>query len=325
MPAVTETLGGARAAVAWLVAAVLLAFGSAGIVAATVRVPGTPARAELTWAADAAARSDLELARTDLQRLAEDVQALGTVARGAVAALSAHDSTLLEAAITDGSVRSANIESDARAIRATLDGLTEFGPGASTRLSRSLIDAYAARGVASKATQGLESAWGILVQSALAADGLTTLLLQHDDVVAAAAQLGRDNDWAGALKKLDEADVTFADATAKRDILVRTVEVTTLDEWLRRNGRYDTALRALYEALIASGGRVNDAVRAAFAEEGAARAELPPDTRGLVLIVAEAGRGGLNSAVIQIEQLRGKLFEGIEAADAAISPEPSPA
>lgn len=323
MPAVTETLGGARAALAWLVAASLLAFGSAGIVAATARVPGTPARADLTYAADAVARGDLDLVRTDLQILADDVQQLGTVARGAVAALSAHDGELLTAAITDGSVRAANIESDAIGIREKLGEMAEFGPGAATRLSRALIDEHAAMVTAANATDGLESAWAILAQSALAADGLTTLLLQHDEVVGAAALLGRDSKWAEALVRLDEADGIFAEAQAQREILSRTAEVTTLDEWLGRNARYDLALRTLYEALIASGGRVNDDVRAAFAEEGAARAALPPDTRGLVLIIAEAGRGGLNDAVIEIENLRGRLFQALEAATASETPGPS--
>ncbi|MCI0347034.1 MAG: hypothetical protein L0221_16600, partial [Chloroflexi bacterium] len=190
-----------------------------------------------------------------------------------------------------------------------------------TRISRPLIEEHAAMIAAADATQGLESTWAILARGALAADGLTTHLLQHDEVVGAAALLGRDNNWAAALVKLDEADAIFAQATAQREILARTAEVTTLDEWLGRNARYDAALRTLYEALIASGGRVNDEVRAAFAEEGAARAGLPPDTRGLVLIIAEAGRGGLNSAVIEIENLRGRLFQALAAA--AASPEPA--
>lgn len=324
MPAVTETLGRARAAVAWFVAAALLAFGSAGIVAATTRVPGTPARAELTWAADAAARAELDGVRVDLQHLADNVADLGTVARGAIAALSDHDATLLQTSIIDGTVRAVNIEGDAAAIRAELDALTAFGPGAATRLSRSLIDAYASMVTAAKASQGVEATWAILAESAIAADDLTTLLLEHDETVGAAALLGSGDDWAGALLKLDEADAIFADATAQRDILARTAEVTTLDEWLRRNERYDTALRTLYEALIASEGRVNDAVRAAFAEETAARADLPPDTRGLVLIIAEAGRGGLNNAVIEIETLRGRLFEALEASNPEASAEPSP-
>jgi hypothetical protein len=321
MPAVTETAGRVRSAVAWLIASLLLAFGSAGIVAATTRVPGTPARADLTWAADARARVDLDDVRADLQQLADDVQALGTVARGAVAALSAHDASLLQAAIMDGSVRATAIEDDAAAIRTKLDGLAgEFGPDAPTRLSRSLIGEFGAMNAAATATNGLESSWAVLARGALAADGLTTLLLQHDEIVGAAALLGRDNKWADALAKLDDADAIFAATRAQRDILAQTAEVTTLDEWMRRTGRYDTALRTLYAALIASGGRVNDAVREAYAEEGAARADLPPDTRGLVLILAESGRGGLNTAVIEIETLRGRLFAALEAANPEASP-----
>ena len=58
---------------------------------------------------------------------------------------------------------------------------------------------------------------------------------------------------------------------------------------------------------------VNDAVRAAYREESAAREQLPPDTRGLVVIVADIGRGGLNQAVIAIEQARGRLNLALQA------------
>ena len=40
------------------------------------------------------------------------------------------------------------------------------------------------------------------------------------------------------------------------------------------------------------------------AAEAEARAQLPPDTRGLVIIMAEIGRGGMNRAVIAIEEAR---------------------
>ena len=101
--------------------------------------------------------------------------------------------------------------------------------------------------------------------------------------------------------------------SARRDGLVNTSDVSTLDAWLSRNQRYDAALVALYAALQESGGLVTDKVRDAYREEGAARAILPPDTRGLVLIVADIGRGGLNQAVIAIEQARGRLNLALEA------------
>ena len=96
-----------------------------------------------------------------------------------------------------------------------------------------------------------------------------------------------------------------------RDRVAGVADVTILDEWLARNRRYDAALVALYTALSEAGGRVTDAVRTAFAEEASARAQLPPDTRAFVLIVAELGRGGLNDAVIRIEELRGRLFAAL--------------
>jgi hypothetical protein len=57
---------------------------------------------------------------------------------------------------------------------------------------------------------------------------------------------------------------------------------------------------------------VTGAVRKAFAAEKAARERLPGDTRGLVVIMAEIGRGGMNQAVISIEEARGELDAALE-------------
>ena len=53
-------------------------------------------------------------------------------------------------------------------------------------------------------------------------------------------------------------------------------------------------------------------------EERKAKDRLPPDTRGLVLIMAEIGRGGMNGAVIAIEEARGQLSAAV------LEPAPSP-
>jgi stage V sporulation protein SpoVS len=50
-------------------------------------------------------------------------------------------------------------------------------------------------------------------------------------------------------------------------------------------------------------------VRRALSAVEAARASLPPDTRALVVILADVARGGLNQAVIAIEEARGRLAE----------------
>ena len=87
--------------------------------------------------------------------------------------------------------------------------------------------------------------------------------------------------------------------------------MTVLDEWLDRNADYDVALRALYAALDGVGGRVTDEVRDAVVAEQAAKERLPPDWRGLVVIMSEIGRGWMNGAVIAIEEARGALAEAL--------------
>ena len=74
------------------------------------------------------------------------------------------------------------------------------------------------------------------------------------------------------------------------------------------------ALKNLYIAIKKVGKKVTDATRQAVKAEAAARARLPPDTRGLVIIMAEIGRAGMNEAVIGIEEARGKLTDAIDAA-----------
>ena len=59
-------------------------------------------------------------------------------------------------------------------------------------------------------------------------------------------------------------------------------------------------------------GRVTDDVRAAFAAEKEARARLPEDMRGLIVIMAEVAQGGLNQAVISIEEARGSLSAALD-------------
>ena len=53
--------------------------------------------------------------------------------------------------------------------------------------------------------------------------------------------------------------------------------------------------------------------------------DLPQDARGLVVIMAEIGRGGLNGAVITIEEARGQLAGAVEdLAEPSLSPAPAP-
>jgi hypothetical protein len=130
--------------------------------------------------------------------------------------------------------------------------------------------------------------------------------------MAKAATQGRDQAYADAVVTIQAARATLDEADKLRDQLASTGNVT-LDQWLRRNRTFDDALEALYAAFVASGGKVTVEVSRAFAIEEAARAQLPPDTRGLVVIMAEISQGGLNQAAIVIEQAGQQLAHALEA------------
>ncbi|MES2210799.1 MAG: hypothetical protein V4515_11535 [Chloroflexota bacterium] len=303
-----------RAGVAIGFAALLLAIalGSAGIVALWAHPPGTAARAELTWQGDSQLGKVLNGSQAELSAIAAQTDRLVVLARGAIGSLTSDDQAPFEDALAEGSLLVTRIESDASTLRAELAAL----PGArAVDVLRYGADVLARRAgllSALDATQGLARSWTTLTSGSLQASALIGLLVAHDTTVGSAAAQGRAADYAGALATLDAAIARLDAAVVIRDRLVNTTDVSTLDEWLRRNRRYDEALIALYGALRDSGGAIDDAVRAAYREESLARANLPPDTRGLVVILADIGRGGLNQAVIAIEQARARLTLAIQ-------------
>ena len=160
----------------------------------------------------------------------------------------------------------------------------------------------------------MQDAWVRLTTGSVAAIRLSTLLSQHDTQVTDAAALGRAARYEDAIATIDEADATIEAARRLRNQLANTIDVTVLDAWLDRNATYDVALRGLYVAYARVGNRVTDELREAIAAEKAARENLPPDTRGLVVIMAEISRGGMSDAVIAIEETRGRLTAALAAA-----------
>lgn len=298
---------------AWLLALAVLALGGAGIVAQWSHPPGTPARGELTWAGDRAVAPSIEAARAELEAIAGDVDRLAVLARGALAAITADDQAPFASALSEGAELARRIEAASATLGAELASLP--GRSATDAITHGVgvLARRSAMIAALASTSGLARSWAELTAGSLAASGLISLLTGHDRTVAEAAVEGRAARYEAALAILARATTQLNAATAIRDQLVNTSDVSTLDAWLARNRRYDTALAGLYAALRDSGGIVTDAVREAFREEGAARETLPPDTRGLVLIVADIGRGGLNQAVIAIEQARGRLSLAREA------------
>ena len=306
--------------VLWLVAVVLLAFGSAGIVAGMAHLPGTPSRAELTWTGDEALRPELDAAAADLATIATDVETLADRGRAALSAMVSRDESALSAISDEGALLAASIAASSDALRVRVGALPGLAPDAALRYSGDLLGRRAVLLDALDATQGLSGAWAQLVAGILSATKLTALLEGHDLQTASGAELGRSTRYDEAVAALDVSLGMLGSATELRDSLAATVDVTILDEWIGRNRTYDEALRTLYTLLGTSQGRVTPAIREAYAAEEAARANLPPDTRGLVVIMAEIGRGGLNQAVIKIERARGRLALALEDAAAPTSP-----
>ncbi len=313
-------------AVAWLVAALVLALGAAGIVAALDHLPGGGGRPELTWSADRAVAADLDAASADLQALADSVGILGQEGRTALATVVGRDATALAAAIAAGNAQLDAVDAAAAALAADLDRIPLDGPDRTIRYSAATITRHDELVAALAAVEPLRPAWERLAAGVVPAVELTDHLLAHDRIAGEAVKLGGAGTYGDAVSRIDEAAAELAAAGEIRDRLAATVDVTTLDQWIERNAAYDDALRDLWDALRRSGGRVTDAVREAAARERAAKDLLPPDARALVVILGDVARGGLNQAVIVIEEARGGLLDGYARANPVVAPagEPSP-
>ncbi|MDO8486063.1 MAG: hypothetical protein Q7S35_14075 [Candidatus Limnocylindrales bacterium] len=320
-----ELLRRILAGLVWLALVAAIALGAAGLVSGTDHPPGSPARAELTYARDREVETVLVTASGQLVELADQVAALGVQARGALAALNGTETSTVEAAIAEGDRLLDEMLAQTTTLRRELAGVPYLARAdTALLLSAGIVAWHAALVAALDATEGLQAAWVRLTNGSVAAIQLSTLLAQHDRQVTEAAGLGRAAGYEDAMARLDQADATITDARALRDRLANTVDVTILDQWLDRNAAYDVALRGLYAAYSNVGSKVTDELRDAIAAEAAARRNLPPDTRGLVVIMAEISRGGMNGAVIAIEEARGRLTSAIDRASQAPSPSATP-
>jgi hypothetical protein len=306
------------AAIIWLVLVVAIALGAAGLVSGTDHLPGTAARAELTWDRDREVDAALDAASGRLVALSDTVAALGVQARGALAALNGSEISTVEAAIAEGDRLLDEVVTQTTSLRLELADVPYLARSDTALLvSDGPVARHATMVAALDATQGLLEAWVRLTTGSVAAIQLSRLLEQHDEQVVAAAALGRAARYEEAIAGLDAVEATILSARSLRNQLANTVDVAVLDEWLDRNAAYDAALRNLYAAYARVGDTVTQELRDAIDAEAAARRNLPPDTRGMVVIMAEIGRGGMNGAVIAIEEARGRLTSAIDAVEAA--------
>jgi hypothetical protein len=307
----------------WLAIIVAIALGAAGIVTGMDHPPGSAGRTDATTVGDAAVTAKLDAAEADLTALADTVEALGTEARGALAALNGADTTTSEAAIAAGDTLVAEVIARTAKLRQELARVPYVGsPTAGLTVSEAVVARHATLVAALDATDGLDVDWARLSAGSVAATKMSGYLAEHDRLMVEAAKKGRLAKYDAAIKLIDQAAAQIDAARTERDELVQTVDVSVLDEWLSRNADYDVALKDLYKAIKKVGTKVTKATRAAVKAEAAARARLPPDPRGLVIIMADIGRAGMNGAVIDIEEARAKLSDALDAGAAPPSEPP---
>jgi hypothetical protein len=325
MPAMSRFLQRAVLTTAWLLIVAIISIGGAGLVAAMANQPSTPARAELTYQSDAAANAALDAVQVDLTDLAADVERLGELGRGALTALVASDFPTLDAAIADGETLARSIDTRSGQIRERLLLIPGSGPNEPLLWTPDTVKRRDVALAAVGASGGLEVTWSRLAAGSLVANRLTVLLSGHDTTAGRAAKEYQAKKFATSLKTLASAQAMLTEAKGLRDRLAATVDVTTLTQWIDRNDEYDAALTRLMKATVTAKGKVTQELRDAFTAERRAQSLLPSNTSGIVIILAEIGRGRLNEAVIGIEQIRAKLQTAVDELTPRPSDQPSDA
>lgn len=313
-------LGRAVRRLGWGVLLAVLAASGAGLAELAAHPPGSPARAELTYAGDAALRGRLDAARAGLEQIAGDVQELSAEAKRALEDVASADPGRLQATLERGDAIAAAIERQSTALGETLADLPGDEPDAVMRYSNDLLVRRAATLIAVAASAELVGSWQSVAARAKETARLTQLIDDHDTTVLAAAEQGRNGEFKDAVATIDEA---LASIVAIAELRVRLVAPgqSVLDEWIERTRTYDLALQKLYAALVRSKGQVTVAVQSARREERAAFEQLPPDRRTILVIISEVTRNGLTQAVLAIEDASGRLDQALaDVAEASAGP-----
>ncbi|MEO5705037.1 MAG: hypothetical protein ABIZ52_01205 [Candidatus Limnocylindrales bacterium] len=312
---ILQLLGRVLRGLAWTVLFAILAASGAGLVDGTWHAPGSPARAELTWAGDAALTHRLDVATEELKRIAADVEQLSSQAKIALSEVASSDPTRLNDALETGAEVAAAIDSATFDLQQALSGLPGDGPMAALEYSNATLVRRSAILAAIDAASGLAGQWTLVTARSADVSQLRAMIATHDATVLDAAAQGFNSKYKDASATLGGAILTVADIKSLRVRLIAGTEPTVLDEWVERNLAYDLALKALYDTLVKSKGALTLAVQSARREERAAFDQLPPDRRTILVIVAEVTRGGLTQAVLAIDEASGRIDDAIAEAD----------
>jgi hypothetical protein len=306
-----RALGRLIRALGWTILAAILALGGAGLVGQLSHPPGGANRQELTYSADAALKVGLDESATKLSSIADLVDNLAADARTALEQVSAGDGSALQATLDRGKEAASRIDASVLDARDSLARLPGEGPAAAAEFSNPSLVRRAALIAALDAANGLAGQWGSVTAKAGDAARLTILIRDHDSTVAGAASQGVATRYAEAITTLGQAKSDLDQISALRTAFVASTEVTVLDEWIQRHQRYDTALLGLYTALRKSNGQLNPEVNAAYREQSLALAQLPADNRAIIVIVAQVAQGGLDQAVVAIEDARARIDKAL--------------
>lgn len=300
-------------AVWWTLLAAVLAVAAAGLVAKLWHPAGGPARAELTWLGDTELTSALDASEARVLEVAARVDELADEARVALASVAASDPALLEESLSRGTVQAAAIQAAVVTLREALRALPGDERDAALHYRSELVLRRGALLAAVEAAAGLPGDWGAVRARSRDIAALLDLIATHDQRVLDAAAAGRESRYRNAISTLEEAEAALAAIEELRAKLVSGTEPTVLDEWVDRNRTYDLALSALYQALRESDGETTVEVQAAARAERIARQGLPADGRAIIVIISEVARGGLNQAVLAIEETRGRIDAALTA------------
>jgi len=309
---IPASLGRAVRGIVWTALFAVLAAGAAGLIAQASHAPGGAARAELTAEGDAVLNARLDLATARLQVISDDVDALAEAAKAALEDLSGTDPTKVQDSLHQGDDVAEKINQETLALGASLASLPGAEPDAALRYSTDTLVRRAAVLAALDAAGSLNAQWLQVTGKSVEVLQLMDLIAGHDQVVLDAAAKGRKAQYAKAAEILSDAILAVANVKTERDKLITDPGPTVLDQWIERNSNYDLALQALYQALVESKGNPQTVkVQAARRAERQAFEQLPPDRRTIIVIVAEAARGGLTQAVIAIEDARGRIDDAL--------------
>lgn len=302
----TPGLGSAVNVLFWIILAAAVALGAAGLTGQLTHPPGGATRAELTYPGDHLIGVRLDDATARLKEVAANVDTMAAAAKAALGAISVADATALKSNLERGNGAAVLIASAALDLRSSLAGLPGDGPDAAIQFSNATLVRRAQILASIDAAVSLAEQWQTVTARSVDAARVVSLLQQHDTTILAATALGRAGTYHDAIAQIDLARITLEDVGALAGTLVGSSDLTVLDEWVQRNQKYDTTLRDLYNALIISKGRNTLIVEAAYRDEKIAR-QLLPNAGAIVVIVAEIARGGLNQAVLAIDDARRRI------------------